>query len=88
MDPEIEAQAGDQGDISNTYEGHGAVVGEEVLDLDAPVRPQFEVPGTQRGFTHEAAPRIHILQNVEGPQTHQDLQTALTETPGGDNKIR
>lgn len=67
-----------------TYKLHGAVVGEEVLNLHGPVWSGLEVSGTVGRLAHVAAPGVDIFQLVEVSWFHQDVQAVLTETPGAE----
>lgn len=69
-----------------TYKRHGAVVDEEVLNLDAPVWSESEVPSTLWRPAHVAVPGIDFLHLVKGPRADQDLQAVLTETSGRDKR--
>ena len=63
-----------------TYECQCAVVDEELLDLQPPVGPQRQVPLARGRLAYVAAPGVDVLQLVEGPLAHQDVDAVLAET--------
>ena len=63
-----------------TYERQCTGVDEELLDLQPPVGPQPQVPAALGRLAHVAAPGVDVLQLVEGPLAHQDVDAVLTET--------
>ena len=66
-----------------TYKLHGTVVEEEGLHAYAPVVAWLEGPVALAGLTEVADPRVHLLQEVEGLRTHQDVHTVDAVGPGG-----
>ena len=63
-----------------SYECQCTVVDEELLDLQPPVGPQHQVPTALGRLAYVAAPRVDVLQLIEGPLAHQDVDAILAET--------
>ena len=59
------------------------VVGEELLQLEAPVVPSLQDAVLQQRLAHVAAPRVQIPSVVRRSGVDQDVQTVDAETPGG-----
>ena len=68
---------------TTTHEFHGAVIGEELLDTDAPVLPGPQGSPGGLGPAQVADPRVHLLQGLKRPGAHQDVQAVQAERPGG-----
>lgn len=66
-----------------THKLNAAVVGEQLLDPDAPVASGYQSSAGLVGLTQEADPRVQSLQKAEGPVPHQDVQTVGTVRPAG-----
>ena len=70
------------GGRAETHKLLSVVVGEELLQLQAPVVSSLEDAVLQQRLTHVAAPRVQIPRVVRRPGVHQDVQTVHAETPG------
>lgn len=61
-----------------THKRHGAVVGEQLLNTNAPVLSGNQGAVGSMRLTHEADPRFHQLQRIKRPRTDEDVQTVST----------
>lgn len=63
------------------HKGHAAVVGEQLLDPDAPLGPGHQVSVGLLRLAQVADPRVQVLQGVKGGRSHQDVQTVPAVGP-------
>ena len=66
-----------------THKLLSVVVGEEPLQLEAPVVPSLQDAVLQQRLAHVASPRVQIASVVRRAGIDQDVQTVHTETPAG-----
>lgn len=64
-----------------THKLHGAVVGEKLLDSNAPVLPGNQSTVRPVRLTQVADPRVHLRQCIKRPWTDEDVQAVITERP-------
>lgn len=66
-----------------TYKLLPVVVGEELLQLKAPVVSLSEDAVVLQRLAHVAPPRVQMTGTVRRSRIHQNVQTVHTETPTG-----
>lgn len=71
-----------------TYKLLSIVVGEELLQLEAPVVAPLQDAVLQQRLTHVAPPRVQVPSVVGSTGVNQDVQAVHAEAPeGGDEQV-
>lgn len=72
-----------------THKRHGTVVGEQLLNTNAPVFSGNQSAVGSMRLAQEANPRVLQLQQIKRPQTHQDVQAVFAVRPAdGEEKTK
>lgn len=69
--------------MCDTHKLNAAVVGEQLLDPNAPVVSGHQSTVGHMGLTQEADPGVRGFKRVEGPFSYQDVQTVFAVRPAG-----
>lgn len=69
--------------MCDTHKLNATVVGEQLLDPDAPVESGHQSAVGHVGLTQEADPGVGVFKRVEGPFPNQGVQTVFAVRPAG-----